>query len=471
MDQWQRRGLLATVVFGLAALMLLLAPAPSVVQAGNITFGDSNVRSEDPRSIRFSTRVNATANLESAELVYVVSNPDGNIGGSGQVNVSPGSVLDLVFELQTINAQRYIPVGSELTYHWEVTDADGVTEISAEERFTFLDGRFDWQSISENGITVYYYSSVDHAERALQATQAGINQTEELLQVEVGYPVKVVVWRNESEGAMAQRPRGATFEATVITGGSRVSPDLLHVYDALSSFTDVVRHEAAHIVTHVAGDGPFAQVPSWLDEGTAVYAQADPGSGYLSGVNFAVQTDTTFRLRAINSPVNEAQQVNQFYGQAWSTVDYLVRTYGEQRFADLYATIFAGADIEGALEEVYGFNSDGLYNEWREDQGLSPIEFAAIDDSGFAPTEATVAPFGAPTAIGSAPPSSGGSGAGAEGGATTTPDREPTDSTVDAADDGGGSSGLIVLIVAAIVALLLGGGAFALLRRPAGRAS
>jgi len=465
MDQWQRRGLFATVVLGLAALTLLLGPAPPAVQAGSITFGDSNARSENPRSIRFSTRVNATANLESAELVYVVSNPDGNIGGSGQVNVSPGSELDLVFELQTINAQRYIPVGSELTYHWEVTDADGVTEVSGEERFTFLDGRFDWQSISENGITVYYYSSVEHAQRALQATQAGINQTEELLQVEVPYPVKVVVWRNESEGAMAQRPRGATFEATVITGGSRVSPDLLHIYDALASFTDVARHEAAHIVTHVAGDGPFAQVPSWLDEGTAVYAQADPGSGYLSGVNFAVQTDTTFRLRAINSPVNEAQQVNQFYGQAWSTVDYLIRTYGEQKFADLYATIFAGADIEAALEEVYGFNSDGLYNEWREDQGLSPIEFAAIDDSRFAPTEATVAPFGAPTTIGSAPRSSGGSGSDAPGGATTTPDDQPGGAMVDASDDGGGS-GLIVLIVAAIVAALLGGGAFVLLRRP-----
>jgi hypothetical protein len=464
MDQWQRRGLLAMVVFALVALVLLTASPPREVRAGSIAFGDSSVRSEDPRSIRFSTRVNASSGLDSAEFIYVVTNPDGNIGGSGQVNVNPGSELDLVFELQTISAQRYIPIGSEVTYRWEVTDQDGVTLTSEEERFTFLDGRFDWESITENGVTVFYYASRDNAERALQATRAGLNTTEELLQVEVPYPVKVVVWRNEGEGAMAQRPRGAAFEATVITGGSRVSPDLLHVYDALSSFSDVVRHEAAHIVTHVAGDGPFTQVPSWLDEGTAVYAQADPGSGYLSGVNFAVQTDTTFRLRAINSPVNEPQQVNQFYGQSWSTVDYLVRTYGEERFAELYATIFAGDDIERALEAVYGFNSDGLYNEWREDQGLTPIEFAEIDDSGFAPTDATVAPFGAPTTIGSAPPSSGGSGTGSGAGSSDTPN-EPTDPAPEAAGDGDGSYGPVVLVIAAILALVLGGGAFALLRR------
>jgi hypothetical protein len=317
MDQWQRREFLATVVLGLVALALLAAPPAPEARAGSIDFSNANARSEDPRSIRFSTRVNTSSGLDSAEFVYVVTNPDGNIGGSAQVNVNPGSELDLVFELATINAQRYIPVGSEVAYHWEVTDEDGVTQRSAEERFTFLDGRFDWESITENGVTVFYYHSRDDAERALQATQAGLQTIEELLQTEVPYPVKVVIWRNEGEGAMAQRPRGATFEATVITGGSRVSPDLLHVYDALSSFSDVVRHEAAHIVTHVAGDGPFTQVPSWLDEGTAVYAQADPGPGYLSGVNFAVQTDTTFRLRAINSPVNEAQQVNQFYGQSW----------------------------------------------------------------------------------------------------------------------------------------------------------
>ena len=461
MAQWQQRGLLATFLAGLIAAALLLAPPAHEARAGSVTFGNTNVRTEDPRSIRFSARVEASAGLESAEFVFSVLNPDGNVGGSGDVSVSPGGELDLIFELETINPTRYIPVGSELTYHWEVTDGDGVTRSSDESSFVFLDGRFDWQEVSEDEVTVYYYSSAEHAARALGATLSALEDVEVLLQTEVPYPIRVVVWRTESDGELAQRPRGAVFEATVITGGSRVSPDLLHVYDALSSFTDVVRHEAAHIVTHVAGDGPFAQVPSWLDEGTAVYAQTDPGPGYTSGVNFAVQTDTLFRLRSLNAPANEAEEVNAFYGQSWSTVDYLVDEYGEQKLADLYAAIFDGSDINRALEQVYGFDTDGLYNEWRRVQGLSPIEFAEIDEGGFAPTEATVAPLGVPTPLGSAPPSSGGddgAGTGGSGGAGGG-------AGVEAPDDGG-SSGVIVLAVAAVVALLLGGGAFIVLRRP-----
>jgi len=462
---WQLRRVLVVSLAALVVVTLLLAGGPREVQAGSITFGTTSVRSEDPTSIRFSLRVNASAGLESAEFLYSVANPDGNIGGGGRVSVNPGGELDLIFELLTRNAERYIPIGSRLIYHWEVTDGDGVEQRSDDASFIFLDGRFDWQEITENGVTVHYYSSRDHAQRALEATRSAMDDIEALLRTEVTYPIRVVVWRTESEGELAQRPRGAVFQATVITGGARVAPDLLHVYDALRSFTDVVRHEAAHIVTHVAGDGPFAQLPSWLDEGTAVYAQTDPGQGYLSGVNFAVQTDTLFRLRSLNSPANVPERINGFYGQSWSTVDYLIREYGEQSFADLFATIFEGSDVEVALETVYGFDSDGLYNAWRDDQGLAPIEFAPIDNSGFAPTEATVAPLGVPTPLGSAPPSSGGAGSTAAG--SNAPSGGSSSGGVEVPSDGAGSSGVIVLVVAGLAALLLGGGAFALMRRSA----
>ena len=65
-----------------------------------------------------------------------------------------------------------------------------------------------------------------------------------------------------------------TFDSQVMTGGQRVAPDVLFVF---ANDGDVVRHEVAHIVTHVAGDGAFSNIPSWLDEGTAVYAQRSAG--------------------------------------------------------------------------------------------------------------------------------------------------------------------------------------------------
>ena len=131
------------------------------------------------------------------------------------------------------------------------------------------------------------------------------------------YPIRLMVWRSEAEGQLAMQSRGQSFDSQVITGGERVAPDLIFVF---TPDTAVIRHETAHIVTHVAGDGPFVSLPSWIDEGTAVYEQPVPGNAYSSGLQQSIATDTTLRLKSLQAPVNQPDLINQFYGQSWSTV-------------------------------------------------------------------------------------------------------------------------------------------------------
>jgi hypothetical protein len=285
----------------------------------------------------------------------------------------------------------------------------------------------------------------------------------------VPYPVKVMVWRSESEGELAMRPRGGIFDATVITGGQRVAPDLLFVFQPAR---DVIRHEAAHIVTKVAGDGAFTQVPSWLDEGTAVYMQPDPGFGYNAALQAGIRGDRTLSLRGLTSPPGTPGRVDLFYGQSWSVVSYMLDVYGAPAFADLYRTVKAGDLIDDALEAVYGFDQDGLYNEWRAANGLAPIAVAERPGTSVpAPVEATVPPLSLP---GSSP-----SGGGATTPATPAPAAaEPTSAPTGAAatgaeagadtDDGSAGSALVLAGVTALLVLALGGGAVALLRRSGG---
>src|SRR5690606_7389763 len=156
----------------------------------------------------------------------------------------------------TNNSERYIPVGTQITYSWTVTDKNGATTTTEEQTLTFLDGRFDWESKTEGRFTVYWYGyNGANADLALQATEDAILDLEPLLEVRLEYPVRVVVYRNRDEAKAAQRPRAATFDQQVVTGGSRVAADVLHIYDPLGGFEDVARHEAGHIVTKVAGDG------------------------------------------------------------------------------------------------------------------------------------------------------------------------------------------------------------------------
>ena len=453
---------------GLLAAVLTGAFTPRPAGADGLEAGVTTVRSDDPTSVRFTIRVQSPSGIESATFSYRVLNPDGNVGGSGAASFGPGTEADVTFELATrdLSISRYIPIGSDFVFFWEFVDGDGDTVITPEESYRFLDGRYQWQSRTENGVSVFWYGGNDrNAELAMLATLSVLDSLGRLLETEVPYPVKVVVWRNEREGELAQRSRGGVFDARVITGGSRVAPDLLHVYDSLGNFVDVVRHEAAHITTHVAGDGPFTNVPSWLDEGTAVYTQNDPGANYEAGLNFSIQTDTTFVLRTMQSPANRAEEVDRFYGQSWSTVDFMISEFGEAKFAELYREIYSGERTDDALTTVYGVDQDGLYNLWRVANGLPERLFAPRTASTAVPlTEATRAPLAIPTSVSSAGDSSGGDTSG--GGSTSPVTPEAGDGGGETlSGDGSAATGIIVAAITVLLAGGLFGGGALLLRR------
>ena len=457
---------------GALALAVVLAatlPGAAPARAGEIAVDRLATRSDDPRELTFTARVRSAAGLASARLEYLVLNPDGDIGGSGEVEVAGGPEEDLVYTLQTIAPRRYIPVGSEFSYRWLLEDREGTRFVTEEQRFTFLDGRYRWQSRTEGLVTVYWYgSSTAAAELALASTASSLQDTEDLLEVTVPYPVKVVVWRSEAEGELAQRPRSEVFDATVITGGQRVAPDLLFVFEPSRI---VIRHEAAHIVTKVAGDGPFTTIPSWLDEGTAVYMQPEPGAGYTVALSAAIGGDRTLPLRGLASPPGDPSRVDVFYGQSWSVVSHLIDLYGRSALAELYRTVKAGSLIDDALLEVYGFDQDGLYNEWRAAHGLPAVAVSGRSATvAPAPGEATVAPLALPTSrpAATAAPAPAATGGDASPGGGTPGPAEASPGGAQGAEGAAVRPVLILLTVTALLVLLLGGGAAALMRRPAG---
>ncbi|MQC28165.1 MAG: hypothetical protein DWG74_03665 [Chloroflexi bacterium] len=454
----------------LAALLAVALLGGDRARADEISVSNVQATTTDPDAITFSARVTAPAGLQSASVVFRVLNPkEGDVGGSGIATFGPGPENDVSFTLETRANQRYIPVGSVFRFHWEFVDLEGDEFASEELEYLFLDGRYRWNERQDGAVAVYYYGSNESlADNVLQSAVSSLSDTEALLQVEVPYPIRVMVWASESDGQLAMRQRSAAFDALVRTGGQRVAPDLLFVFAATP---DVVRHEAAHIVTAVAGDGPFSRVPSWLDEGTAVYMQGVVG-GYGDAIEFAVQTDRTLRLRNLDSPSNNPGEVDIFYGQSWSTVDLLITEFGEAAFADLYRTIRGGSRTDDAFEAVYGFDQDGLYNHWRETMDLDAIDFAPRVESTQAPqAEATRTPLAIPT--GGSGSTSGDDAEDDDDSAAAPVETATTGGTDEAAgaagdDDGSSNSGaaIIVGLVAVLLAAGLGGAAIYLAKRP-----
>lgn len=366
------KAVLAAIVVSALAVLIHTPTTTNAQESPTVT--DLGVENNFPDGMVFSVRAESGAGIERIRLLYKVL-PDGT-NARGEAEFEPGTAVEATFELAGNNPPTiYLPPGTVIEYRWEVTDADGGVAESEQQSFFYDDSRFEWEPITGDGLTIYYYSgSADDAQRMHDAGVETLRDKSELLGTEVPFEVQVWVYENRDDMQPALQRRSASFEERIITAGVRVASNTVLVLGNNSA--DTLRHELTHVVTAQAGESGFGTLPAWLDEGTAVYGQDDPG-GFRDAIEQAIRQDNLLSVRAISAYPGDPNYVEIFYGQAWSLVSYLIDTYGADKFAQLYAEIGSGKRIGNALNATYGFDEDGLDAEWREANGLPARETPA----------------------------------------------------------------------------------------------
>jgi len=386
----------------LLALLALTALAlrPGAIAAAGPSVSDGGVTNRFPDGIEFKVSASGDRPIEKVSLRYTIL-PDGTTARAVP-DFKPGARVSTSLTLAGGDADVYLPPGTRIRYHWEVADADGNTASTPEGTVVYEDVRFDWKSLEASGIVLHYYSgSEEDAKAMLDVARDAIAQASDLLDATVEFPVNVRIYNSVDDMRPALQRRSESYESQIITAGVRVSSDTVLVLGNVSFST--LRHELTHVVTAVAGEGPIGKLPAWLDEGTAVYGQGDP-EGFGDAVQSAIDRGNVLSVRSITSYQGDPNKVNLFYGESWALVKFLNDTYGKEKFAQLFAEIKSGKSTDAAMEAVYGFDQDGLDNEWRASVGLPPRE--GTGDGGQEPS---------PTF----PPSNGGSSAREEGGGTS----------------------------------------------------
>jgi hypothetical protein len=358
----------------LAGLLVLFAGAHSVAAQAGPTVTDGGVQNNFPQGMVFTVSARGQSPIQKIRLRYTIM-PDGT-AAIGQPEFTPGPSVTASFELEGNNPPKiYLPPGTTIQYYWEVTDAAGNTSKSETATFSYDDTRFDWKPVQQSGVTIYYYSgSEDDARQMLGVATETIASMSRLLGAEITFPVNVWIYDSASDMRPALARRSATFEQSIITAGVRVSSDTVLVLGNVSF--DTLRHELTHVVTAVAGESALGSLPAWLDEGTAVYGQGDPGS-FESAVDRAIDRGNVLSVRSISAYPGDPDKVELFYGEAWSLVSFLNEKFGPDKFARLFAEVKKGKRIGEALQAVYGFDQDGLEDQWRAFHGLPARETPA----------------------------------------------------------------------------------------------
>jgi hypothetical protein len=164
-------------------------------------------------------------------------------------------------------------------------------------------------------------------------------------------------------------------DEVVTNCGVKVANDIVFVIPVSCGTpdrTDTLRHEFGHIINDAAGNGVLAKLNSWIDEGTAVYAQSQPGSGYTGAVEAAIRSDRLIPFAQMGTPAADPRLVDLFYGQSYTMVKYLIDKGGPAKYAEFFATIKKGNRFDQALKIVYGFDVDGFEQEFRQANKLGP---------------------------------------------------------------------------------------------------
>ncbi len=159
-------------------------------------------------------------------------------------------------------------------------------------------------------------------------------------------------------------------------------------------------------------------------------------------LDLAIKRDKVLPIFSLSSNALTQTDTSLFYAQAWSTVKYLIDTYGPEKYAQFIAA-FKNNNTDGALKAVYGFDQLGLENAWRKSVGLQAISTSGggSGSGSGANAQPTIVPFGAQNQGNAATPVPGG---------------DQQNQTQGGKKDTGGSNGVVMAIGALTAVLVLG---------------
>ncbi|NIP26916.1 MAG: hypothetical protein GWO38_24645, partial [Phycisphaerae bacterium] len=299
----------------------------------------------------------------------------GGIATSRNVaDFEPGQIVKANF---SINQNLiYLPPGTEIEYWWRLTDAEGNVLKTEPEIYLYLDNRYNFKTLSNDRLSLYWYNGNRSFGKVLfeQAVKA-LDRLETDVGVFIDRPIKIFIY-----GTHADLLNALSIGAREWTGGVAFTDQGVVVIgiepDNLDWGLRAMTHEMTHLVIHQATDNPYGDLPTWLNEGLAVYNE-DPDNlnpRYQEILTEAIATDSLFTLRSLSSSFPaDHEEASLAYGQSGAIVHFLIDAYEPEAMAKLLEIFSEGAVYDKALIEALGVDTWDLDNAFRASLGLSPL--------------------------------------------------------------------------------------------------
>ena len=395
------RTLFLTLTFGLLLAPLTYPAANTASAASTANVTDDQPALNFPESITFRANIESSAPITSVILEY------------GTDQLTCGSVVAKAFPqftpATTVNAEwtwemrqsGSLPPGATLWWRWRYNDENGVENVSEMKTLTWLDSIHNWQTVTSGPVNIHWYSGDQaFAEELLNAAETGLARLQNDAGLQPDQPIHLYIYANTDD------MKAAILYEPTWTGGMAYSDHDIVIIGISQSDLEWGRTTIAHELTHVlVGHLTFSclgDVPTWLNEGLAVYGEGELDSDSQSQLDEAIRSDQLLSVRSLSGGFSEVpSRAYLSYSQSYSLVKFLIETYGQDKMNSLLVALRDGSTVEDALMQVYGFDIDGLENAWRESIGAAPQAASAQPTVQPSPTFVpTYVPFaGAPVIV------------------------------------------------------------------------
>lgn len=367
--------------------MLLLVPSPAhAARAASVTVSTDEAVLDFPQSIRFHVTLASPIRITSLVLEYGDTEKTcGEVVAKAYPQFKPGTRVeaDWVWDMRQSGS---LPPGAPLWWRWRITDETGAETVTDQKSVTWLDKAHSWQTMTKGQIRLHWYkNSAGMAQQLLDAADAGLTRTEQQTGLTNDQPVDLYIYANNDD------MQDAILYEPGWTGGLAFPSLNIVIIGIAPAQLDWGRTAEVHELTHVVvGHFTFTclgGLPTWLNEGLAVFSEGalDPES--QQQFDTAVRTNELLPIRSLSGPFSEVPSRTYLsYSESFSIVSFMLEAYGREKMTALLVQLRDGNTLDEALTAVYGFNVDGLEDAWRAEIGAQPRQSSAAPTALATPT-------------------------------------------------------------------------------------
>jgi hypothetical protein len=403
-------------------LIILIGLASPVQAATPPVIASTATALQFPQSITFTATIRAPSNVTEITLEYGVNQRTcGLVTALAFPTFTPAreAMVSWTWDMRRSGS---LPPGATLWYRWRAKDADGGEVLGEQQQVTWLDNTHPWKTITNGRLNLHWYlGDLAFARDLLDSAAASLKRLGETTGVVPDRDVQLYIYANSAE------MREAVLYEPGWTGGLAYPEHNLTIIGIAPEDIAWGKRTAAHELTHVlVGNRAFScvgSIPTWLNEGIAVYGEGGPEAAALEQFTTARKTDALLSVRSLSGGFSEdPQQADLSYSQSYSIVRFLIDEYGQQKLLQVFDQLGSGDAIEPVLRKIYGFGLDGLEDHWRASITAKPRQNAGVEPTATAlPSPIPTIQLAAqPALIATSPPNAA---------ATSAPSPMPTPST------------------------------------------